>query len=201
MTPEQYRENRMYYLRNGKCPRCGGKRPVVEGRVLCEVCQKRHDDSYMQRRDAWRMEGLCIRCGRERVEGRMQCERCLERDRQESQIYHKEWREKTKAKGFCIMCGVTWAEPGHSYCKKCLQKRARNYSQSERKDKDNEKRRELRKQRIEAGLCIDCGSPAEIGNQRCPKCAAARRDSARKYAIQKRMEKQAEQARRRARTV
>lgn len=200
MTSEQYRANRMYYLNNGKCPRCGGKRPVVKGYVLCEVCKKKHDDTYKERREQWRNEGLCIRCGRERAEGRMQCEKCLERDRKESQKYHKEWRDKTKEKGFCISCGATWAEPGHVYCKKCLKKKSRDYSQSEYKDKGNQKRRELRKQRIEAGLCIDCGLPNDGITQRCPKCAEARRDSARKYAIQKRTKKQAEEARRRSRT-
>ena len=60
---EQMKANRQYYLSRGRCPNCGGKNPVQEGRVLCYECQQKHDKEQTERRKRWKSEGRCTRCG------------------------------------------------------------------------------------------------------------------------------------------
>lgn len=196
----QEKANRLYYLGIGRCPRCGGKNVLQDGRVLCVECQQKHDEGYRSRREKWRNEGRCITCGREREEGKKQCSRCLERARANGDNNRRvrERRERLKAKGFCITCGKTFAAPGHVSCEKCLAKRRKRYAQ---KGDHNACMKALREKRLAEGLCIDCGAPTDGIHQRCPKCAAGRRDSTRKYEIKKRTEAEAQQARRRAKQI
>ena len=195
---EQEKANRLYYLGIGRCPRCGGKNKVQDGRVLCVECQQKHDESYRQRRDKWRDEGRCITCGREREDSKMQCRRCLDRAvaNRDNNARVAQRRERLKAMGFCITCGQTYAAPGHVSCEKCLAKRRRQYAQ---KDDPNACMRELREKRRAEGVCIDCGAPTDGIHKRCPKCAEGRRDSTRKYKIKKEIQAEAQRARRRAR--
>ena len=193
---EQDRANRLYYLSRGRCPRCGGSNPVAVGRVLCVECQVKHDTEQTERRNRWKEQGLCIRCGGERAEGKNQCQKCLD-DRNAKQISakaSKARRDTLRAQGLCTVCGKTWAEPGRSRCKACL---ARHRAHDAKYDPTHAKTKARRQARIEAGLCIDCGKPTDRdGKQRCSACLAARRDSTRKYQITKRIEREAEQARR-----
>ena len=73
---EQGKANRQYYLSRGRCPRCGGKHPVLEGRVLCEECQAKHDEEQIERRKRWKTEGKCTRCGSERGGDGVLCPKC-----------------------------------------------------------------------------------------------------------------------------
>ena len=192
---ERQRANRLYYLSRGMCPRCGGANKVVEDRVLCVECQIKKDTEQKERRNRWKEQGLCIRCGREPAKGKSECQKCLD-DRKAKQISarsSKKRRDKLREMGFCTVCGKTWAEPGHVRCTACLIKhRAETTTESQRASA-----KARRQARIDAGLCIDCGEPTDRpGKQRCTACTVARRDSTRKYAIKKRMEREAEQARR-----
>jgi len=192
---EQSKDNRSYYLSRGRCPRCGGKNPCVEGRVLCIECQQKHDEQQIQMRDKWRESGLCTRCGGERDSWRKLCANCrvyMSDLRRGNAKAAKERRDRLRDAGMCTRCGKTWAEPGRSWCAKCQQRH-----RAETKDDDNRRKdKERREARRAAGLCIDCGRPTGNGHARCQECLAARRDSNRKYVIMQKIKNQAEQARR-----
>ena len=179
------KENRAYYLNRGRCPRCGGKNPVIDGRVLCFECQDKHDREQVERRKAWQEEGRCTRCGRERDSEKVLCATCREYMRD---IKHggaqaaKDRRDWLREAGMCTRCGKTWAEPGRFWCKKCQAEHRRTTKGEEYRKKVNARRQE----RKEAGLCIDCGAPSN-GQLRCQKCNEARMDSTRKYRIIKRL--------------
>ena len=187
------KENRRYYLSQGRCPRCGGKNPLIEGRCLCIECQKKHDEEQVKRRNLWRETGRCTRCGRERDDWHKMCPQCREYMsdiRRDNARKAKERRDQLRAKGFCTLCGRTWAEPGRAWCKKC-EERHKEYTKGE---EYRAKVKARRQQRREAGLCIDCGKPA-LGKQCCPECIARRKDSTRKYQIIQRIKREAEEAR------
>lgn len=195
---ERQRANRQYYLSRGRCPRCGGTNPVQVGRVLCVECQQKHDKEQTERMNRWRQEGRCIRCGSERAEGRMQCQKCLD-NRKEKGINAasaRKWREKKLAEGRCVICGLRFAAMGHVMCEKCLEAHRED---SRKSSKNGAKAKARRESMIAAGRCIDCGKPNDRdGKSRCSACLAARRDSNRKHAILKRMDREAEEARRRS---
>lgn len=195
---ERRKQNRLYYLGIGKCPRCGGKRPLANGRALCEVCKEAHDESLRETREKWRQEGLCISCGRERAPGRMQCQKCLDgqKARRDGKQYTKKRYENLLIAGMCSSCGKTWAEPGRVLCKRCQSKNKMRYAKNSRADKLKQKRQE----RIAAGLCPDCGKPVEGKYKRCQRCRDMQADRTRKYKIKKRLKEEAAKARRRART-
>lgn len=179
-------ENRAYYLSRGLCPRCGGKARVEEGRVLCRECQEKHDRWQRESRAQWKAQGLCTRCGGERDSKWKLCAKCRayrDANKHGDAEAAKARRDALREKGFCTRCGQTWAEPGRSWCKKCLEDH-RKYTRSE---EQRRKADERRRARVEAGLCIDCGKPAKDGKQRCRACIEARRDSTRKYKIMKRI--------------
>ena len=195
---EQHRQNRQYYLSQGRCPRCGGSNPVQKGRALCVECQQKHDDEQTKRRNLWKSEGRCIRCGGERAEGRSQCQKCLD-DRKAKNINAAacaKRRQKKILEGRCIRCGTRFAALGHVMCEKCLEA---HRDDSRKSNQNGAKAKARREARIAAGLCIDCGKPTDReGKARCSACLAARRDSTRKYQILKRMDREAEEARRRS---
>ena len=188
--------NREYYLRNGRCPMCGGKRPVEPGTHRCRECAIRECDRKAAKKQRWITAGRCSRCGGELADdGRRTCPECrakaLKYSARNAQS-QKTLSDKRKEGGKCVRCGVRWAEAGHTLCKQCLQsERAR----SKRYDPDGAKRREKRQQRIDAGLCIDCGTPTENGRKRCQRCIEMRRDSTRKYKIIKRLEREVQNVR------
>lgn len=190
MSTEQSRENRAYYLRNGRCPRCGGKRPLANGRVLCLECQRKHDEDQRARLARWRAEGRCTRCGGETDAEHAQCQSCREYMAPIRRAASKRWRDRMIEAGMCTRCGKTWAEPGRKYCRACLAKHAAETNTPENREKANLRRAERRA----AGLCIDCGAPTE-GHQRCERCLEMRRDSTRKHAILKRIQREADRAR------
>lgn len=189
--------NRQYYLSQGRCPRCGGKNPVQPGRPLCRECQQKHDDEQRERRARWRDEGRCTRCGRERDDPeKVMCAKC--RDymhiiRHNDAENAKERRDMLREHGICTRCGIRYAEPLRAWCYVCAKKHRRYTAGNETQIARAKERREERRA---AGLCIDCGRPSD-GKSRCPRCTEMRRDSTRKYQIIKRIEREAEEARRR----
>jgi hypothetical protein len=81
-------------------------------------------------------------------------------------------------------------------CEKCLEAHRED---SRKSNQNGIKAKARREARIAAGLCIDCGKPTDReGKARCSACLEARRDSTRKYQILKRMDREAEEARRRS---
>jgi predicted amidophosphoribosyltransferase len=101
----------------------------------------------------------------------------------------KQKRLAWKAEGKCQECGKRWAEAGKTMCKPCL--KALN-ERLKRNDPDRAKRNAWRQARVDAGLCIDCGRPAEPGKQRCERCRKMRRESEEKYRLKKKLAREAQ---------
>lgn len=194
------KENRAYYLSIGKCPQCGGARPLMEGRVLCAECAAKHDAFQAENRAKWRAEGKCIRCGVELTGPYKQCDRCIQyarRFRIRNKQAAKERRDRLREKGICTRCGKTWADAGRTTCKKC---RDKHNAELKRYDPDNAKKYMLREKLRESGRCIDCGKKAETGQVRCMRCARRNRESMQVYKIRKKIEKSVKLARERSAT-
>jgi len=184
VSPRNDRENWAYYLARGRCPRCSGARMVVPGKKLCEVCAKARNEYLRQRRALWVSEGRCSQCGGELTDGKFRtCEKCRNGRGAKRSEYLREQRARRREEGICTECGKTWAEPGKSMCKACLEALR---ERERRNDPDHARKYALRKARIDAGLCIDCGRKTVEGRTRCERCREMRRDSERKYRIHQR---------------
>ena len=115
------------------------------------------------------------------------------RDKAHAKEYNHNRREWYKGYFICTSCAVNEAEPGRVNCKECLKKyRAKHQA---RREEYNAQKKQLRHERIEAGLCPQCGHPAKPGFKMCGRCRDARNDSTRKYKIKKRLEAEANAAR------
>lgn len=196
-TKEQREANAAYYLSRGRCPRCKEHNPVEPGKKQCTECHEkdleRSRAKLVQRREA----GRCVCCGGplDDDDGKRSCIRCRERAKQSRKKRRNKilWRyNDRKDEGKCVVCGVAWAEPGHSSCRKCIDKHNDSARESEKRTGGKAK---LVQQRLEAGLCISCGKPTEDGHKKCPKHLASQRDSNRKYKIRKRLKQEAERER------
>ena len=63
-----------------------------------------------------------------------------------------------KAKGICVICGASMAEPGITRCKQC-------------NDNHNLARKQLERVRLEKGLCKKCGLRSTVdGKNYCWEC-------------------------------
>lgn len=188
---EQERANRLYYLRQGRCPNCGGQRPIAPGHKSCAECMEKERQRKREEREFRLANGLCTRCGRPRDDERYNtCERCRNRDADRER--NRKRYNILKLRGMCVRCGERAAEAGKVMCKLCRKRTNQVYRDS---DPGWAKRYERREQLIAAGLCIDCSQPTEDGKQRCPKCIEARRDSTRKYQIMQKIKREADRAR------
>ena len=188
------KENRNYYIRNGRCPRCGGKHLLMPGRYTCRECAEK-DRKYQREQRAFRREnGLCTRCGKPLPDGSayVQCDDCRAYMRKFDK-FNKSRYEGLKADGKCVKCGA-WAEPGRTLCKRCSTRHAAYVTGYG--DEYRQKKRQRRQARIDAGLCYDCGRPVDDGHTRCPRCREMRMDSSRKYKILQKTRQEAENARR-----
>ena len=85
-------------------------------------------------------------------------------------LRNKEIYNWYKSKGICPKCKTAWADPGHVFCRPCLNKRAAEtmkYGSEYNARKCKERRERLK----EKGLCVSCGKPAVQGKVLCEKCA------------------------------
>ena len=112
-------------------------------------------------------------------------------------VNDKALRDWYREHGICNRCGATWADAGYVTCMACRMKNRRSMDKT---DPDRERwkanRAELRHNRIEQGLCPTCGAPCAEGRKHCRRCLEAQRDSSQKYRILKRIDREAERARR-----
>ena len=116
------------------------------------------------------------------------------RDRQLHSRTNKERYQWYKARGICISCGASWSEPGRVRCKVCHDKHERSRDRVAQIEMERRNRAAWR----EAGLCTVCGKrQADDGRRTCAHCRAVAVDRDRKYRILRRMDKEADEARRR----
>lgn len=182
---EKTKANREYYLRNGRCPRCGGANPVEPGRHRCRECALKSSNARREQRIKRREDRRCTRCGKTLPEDSryIQCNECRTYLRK-YQVFNKARYEQLKAEGKCVKCGE-WAAPGKTMCRKCLDNHIANGHS--RGDRYKEQKRARRDAYRSVGRCIDCGRPVDEGHTRCKRCRDLRMDSTRKYRIMKKI--------------
>lgn len=188
--------NRAYYSSRGICPYCR-KNPITPGYKTCAACRERRRINEQNRVKRNMDNGVCKRCGAELDDKRWkQCKKCREDYNEKYGVKRalllKHRRNTLRDEGRCIRCGVRFAEPGRSQCRKCLDK---EIEEQRRNDPGNIKHKAIKQRWRDAGLCWDCGRPTEEGKTRCPACMERQRDSNRKYAILKRIDREAQLAR------
>ena len=173
----------------GLCPRCG-KQPPAPERSTCEPCAAKRNAAGRTRDARLREEG---KPRRDPIKARV-----YERERTRRE------REQRRAKGICIRCGEQPAAPGRASCEPCLEKRREadraKYAAGKAAglpyggaDPDakrkNARARSKRRQkaRIEAGLCIRCGSrPPADGGRTCTPCRDKRQRAERRQYAERR---------------
>lgn len=186
MTRMAYNKaNREYYLSHGRCPRCGGRNPILPGYVMCAECKAKHDATQRRRAEDFKARNVCRRCGAPLGDDtHKNCRKCREylarfRDANNERL-RKIYAER-KGTGICTRCGKRAVMPGHSYCGICLEK---HKAEVNRYDPGREKSKARRQRLQESGRCVDCGKPRNGDNKwRCPTCLARQRDSMQKYRI------------------
>jgi predicted amidophosphoribosyltransferase len=91
------RESYAWYKSKGICPKCR-KEWAAPGRVFCPDCLKKKRDETMkyggeynarkckERRERLKEQGLCVRCARPAVEGRVLCAECARKNSEAQQV-------------------------------------------------------------------------------------------------------------------
>lgn len=185
-------DNRRYYLRNGNCPYCTGRNKVLPGLTYCEECREKVLSRINRKQMRYREEGRCIVCGAPSEPGCTKCRKHLDMATANARKRYHERRDQ----GLCVKCGKVVAEPPGCTCKACGRKNKR-YRTPELLNTWYDNKQRKRQERIASGLCVDCGSPAVDGHVRCQACLDRRSDYARVRRIQKRLDKEAQEARER----
>lgn len=186
--------NREYYLLNGNCPKCTGRNKVIPGLKYCAECQAKILKVQSDTRARYRAEGRCVTCGAPAEDGKSLCRKHLDMRNVTTKKRYRELLEQ----GMCVKCGHRYAEPFETMCKWCKAKNTR-WKDADFRATYNERRKAIRDEWREAGLCTSCGkAPAAEGRTRCERCLAIQRDSMRKRRILDRMDAEAEMARRRS---
>jgi predicted amidophosphoribosyltransferase len=102
--------------------------------------------------------------------------------------HSRELRRWYKEHGICTQCGAGWADYPHVRCPDCMKK---DRAYGKKFDPDGSKHRVANRDRREArkaaGLCIDCGAPADGGITQCKSCAEKRRESVRMYRLRQKV--------------
>ena len=173
-------------IAQGLCPRCGDRPPAPE-RSVCPPCAEK-----------------CNRASRAR-DARLRAEGKPRRDPARAKEYERERArretEKRAARGSCTRCGKHPAVPGWKSCEPCLEKRRAadraRYAAGKaaglpyggadpeiKRRAGRAKSRRRQQARIEAGLCIRCGThPPVEGGTTCRPCRDKRQAAEkRKYA-------------------
>lgn len=99
-----------------------------------------------------------------------------------------EWRARQKKHHICRECGEqdAYTLAGRTRCARCAQRdreRAMKYREG-RREELRQRQAEIRRRRLEQGLCTRCGRPVHDGHRTCLSCRleTARRKRERKRA-------------------
>jgi hypothetical protein len=115
-------------------------------------------------------KGLCCSCSNKAVEGKVRCQKCLDRTAELAAARY----QKRKALGVCPQCKKKPAMAGSVYCKDCLQYHKDKMDVRRRQDdyKVEQKARSAKwyEERKAAGICAGCDKPAVPGKVYCETC-------------------------------
>lgn len=102
------------YKELGLCRRCGAE--PLEGKTRCQKCHEKHLEYGRRAKEKALSAGLCRTClVNQIVEGKSQCQECLDATNQRERDRYQQWREECIQRygGCCSCCGLT--------CQKYLQ--------------------------------------------------------------------------------
>ena len=145
--------------------------------------------SYGSDRYYWLKEhGICVMCGNnDAFPGYVKCPECIEKvglasrrcwaNKEKRIRYNKHGNERKKKlilerkeKGMCPKCGKPVRNEKYIYCARCREKK-----NAARRAKNSRRPGEHFRDRIEAGVCMYCGSDPVPGYKLCEKCLEKRR--------------------------
>lgn len=118
-----------------------------------------------------REEHLCLWCGKPLDREGSLCSACVEKSKQRSKAY----KQYYLSMGICPVCRKRKVTPGFKSCVVCrdnkAMKRMANKADPEKQKAQSIKRKKIRIERIENGICVVCGKQkAEKGFKTCPEC-------------------------------
>ena len=133
----------------------------------CPDCRKAVDRELRRARYARRLAGGgCTRCGHERAPGKLRCQRCIDRERD----------QRKRHRPISIWCDDCHEQPRDGGRHRCAECWRRN-----RRDKQRLRDRQVRAMRDESGLCLRCGLAPKGRTTLCDACANRNRDSQAKF--------------------
>lgn len=109
----------------GLCRDC--KKPILHGTSThCPSCAKKSSNRSAQyvkeRREKWKLAGLCYQCGKEKETEKLRCDKCHEK----LMAYNYKTRKKREASrlegSVCYQCGGKIVHGEHKLCEICLLK-------------------------------------------------------------------------------
>ena len=155
--------------KEGICVTCKTAK-AEEGYVSCKACREKSRKNSNNRRQWYKLNGICPDCGTEKLIGDEKiCPECgakkyisnLKSKKPYSREYYRKRIDGLKKKGICTQCGKRKAETGKTMCGICLEKK----KIKARKDRDCLPRHE----RPAYGMCYCCGVLIPDGKL-CGKC-------------------------------
>lgn len=88
----------------GTCVKCGKEKIDPDYKTMCSGCGSKERDRSLSKSKkqsaAWRAEGKCTGCGKERSPNKLKCETCLNRIR----VINSNRSKLRKANGQCYVC-------------------------------------------------------------------------------------------------
>lgn len=132
--------------------------------------------TYLRRKSL----GLCVKCGKQAVTGKVMCVECAEKQR----IYRKENREFFKSMGLCSRCGKNKLFGNEKECPECLAMmyEINRKSKERRNITSSDYFKKYYQQSKENGLCCNCRTREAVeGHVYCQNCLAKHRENGRKY--------------------
>ena len=127
---------------------------------------------YQRNRARQRKEsGLCPRCGKERDRDGYYCTKCNNRQNE----YHREIRDFCRKNHRCTTCRKRIVYGSDKTCFECRAKLKKTPTIEQKKkwaDNARKKRKQLRIDRLKAGICTKCGKRSSEPNRaRCKICS------------------------------
>ena len=169
-------------IENKICFQCGSK--VDSEKVLCEICNNKHNQRRRKDREFYRENHICPICTINPLFGTEgTCPECRAKNTEAKAKYREEHKEehlkyqrhyqkqnyaKNKELGICTKCGKRKADEGLFTCSLCRAKiNARR----------QEKRGIPRCERNSYGLCYICAKPLDRDGKACTVCAERSRQN------------------------
>lgn len=139
-----------------ECSKCGEIKPLTKfvKRSRQKGWNSKCNDCYNRERKLKKENGGCHNCSNKAVEGKKQCENCLERQKERKKI--------RKENSECVLCGAPLDRNG-AKCQRCYEKDV-----------------EFRKNRLLKNKCVGCGQELDTSINLCNACRDRKNETMRK---------------------